>query len=314
MRRKYDNSYLHFTRKERNGIIVLLCIILLLILIPFFYPLIFNDKIITDDRYVGDITNLKARQADSSKRSYASFDEEYQPSSPASYKDHRTSISVELFYFDPNTISAADWKRLGVKEKTIATIQNYLSKGGKFREPRDIKKIWGLNDYLAERLLPFVRISNPAAFKDITTIEYKIEYPIKKDYQPIDINDADSGSFVRLPGIGARLSQRIINYREKLGGFYSADQVAETFGLPDSTYRKIRPSLNIGEKPVNQININTATLDELKAHPYIRYHLANSIVQYRQQHGIYGSIGDIRHIMLVNDSIYKKVSPYLAVE
>jgi len=307
MRRKHDNSYLHFTRKERTGIIVLFFIILLLILTPYFYPWFYNDKVIPDDRYISEIANLKETQDDSSERSY--YTDEYK----SSYNQkNQPSVDHELFYFDPNTISAADWKRLGIKGKTINTIQNFISKGGKFREAGDIKKIWGLNERLAQRLMPFVRISNTVSKNDHKP-EYKNEYP-KKSFQAVDINDADSLSLVLLPGIGPKLSQRIIKYREKLGGFYSADQVAETFGLADSTYRSIRSSLSIGQRPVNKININIAALEELKAHPYIRYHLANVIVQYREQHGKYGSVMEIKHIMLINDSIYKKISPYLSVE
>ena len=311
MRRKHDNSYFHFTRKERNGIITLLCIIVILVSLPFFYPLLLSHKKVKDNRYAPDIAMLEAMRADSSKL-YQSSKEKFREGNRYLYKSHNASAGA-LFYFDPNLIPVADWKRLGVKDKTIAIIQNYLSKGGRFRQPDDIKKIWGLS-YLADRLLPYVKIGEqPAADDNMPKHEFKSVYA-KKVYEPIDINNADSSSFTRLPGIGAGLSRRIIKYRERLGGFYSEDQVAETFGLPDSTYQKIRPSLNIGQKTVKKININTATADELKAHPYIRYLLAKLIVEYRNQHGVYTSPSDIKHIMLVNDSSYKKIFPYLTVE
>lgn len=311
MRRKHDNGYFHFTRKERNGIIVLLCIIILLICLPYFYPLLPNHKKVKDNRYAADIATLEAMRADSSKR-FQPYKEKFREGSRFSYNPSNISAGT-LFYFDPNVISAEDWKRLGVKDKTIVTIQNYLSKGGRFRQPDDIKKIWGLS-FVADRLMPYVKIrEQTTADGNMPKRDYKSAYT-KKAYEPIDVNDADSTTFTRLPGIGAGLSRRIIKYREKLGGFYSADQVAETFGLPDSTYHKIRPSLNIGSHAIKKININIATADELKAHPYIRYLLAKVIVEYRNQHGVYTSPSDIKHIMLVNDSIYKKLSPYLSVE
>ena len=65
---------------------------------------------------------------------------------------------------------------------------------------------------------------------------------------------------------------------------------------------------------VKKININNATVDELKTHPYIRYNIANAIVQYRLQHGSYKDINDIKKIMLVTDEIYNKAAPYLAVQ
>jgi competence ComEA-like helix-hairpin-helix protein len=313
MRKKHDNAYLHFTKKERKGIMALLFFILLLILIPFFYPLVFKEKI-TGDKYQDDIVSLKMRSPDSGRRfSYKTAGTaEYHSYHAASQKTDATAAGA-LFYFDPNTIGANDWRRLGVKENTITTIQRYLSKGGKFREPEDIKKIWGLREEQVRRLLPYVKIT-AAAPGDVPAHAYQKRAAVNMADIHIDLNDADSAAFVSLPGIGPAFSRRIVNYRERLGGFYSVEQVSETFGLPDSVFKKIRPSLHAGTGQVRQININTATLEELKAHPYIRYHLANAIVQYRQQHGNFTAVTDIKHIMLVDEALFKKVSPYLIAE
>jgi competence protein ComEA len=133
----------------------------------------------------------------------------------------------------------------------------------------------------------------------------------KPQLSPIDINMADSTAFIALPGIGSRLAERIIHFREKLGGFHSIDQIAEVYGLADSVFHLIRPLLQNPPFTVKKININTAGLDELKAHPYIRYAIANSIVRYREQHGAYADIEDLKKIMLITEQIYNKISPYL---
>ena len=120
-----------------------------------------------------------------------------------------------------------------------------------------------------------------------------LEYVRKEnDYQNIclscyviDINTADTSAFISLPGIGSKLAARIVNFRDKLGGFYSIDQVGETFGLPDSTFQKIKQYLKLENTSIKKININTATVDELKAHPYIKYSVANPIIAYRNEHG-----------------------------
>ena len=117
-----------------------------------------------------------------------------------------------------------------------------------------------------------------------------------------------------MPGIGSKLSQRIIAFRNKLGGFYSVNQVGETYLLPDSTFQKIKSRLIIGSSHVKQININAASIDEMKAHPYLRYNLANAIFQYRQQHGNFNSVEEIKKIMLVTEDIFNKVAPYLTVQ
>jgi competence ComEA-like helix-hairpin-helix protein len=96
-----------------------------------------------------------------------------------------------------------------------------------------------------------------------------------------------------------------------LGGFHSVEQVGETFGLQDSVFQKIKPMLKLNNTVIKQININTATLDELKAHPYIRYQIGNAIVQYRLQHGNFTSLSDLKKIMILTDEIYNKALPYL---
>ena len=117
-----------------------------------------------------------------------------------------------------------------------------------------------------------------------------------------------------MPGIGSKLAQRIIVFREKLGGFYKIDQIAETFGLADSTFQKIKPRLTINDKTIKQFNINTATIDEMKLHPYLRYNIANAIVQYRTQHGNFNNIADVKNIMIIDELLFNKISPYITIQ
>lgn len=225
-----------------------------------------------------------------------------------------TVATATLFNFDPNTLTPDGWKKLGLRDKTITTIQNYLSKGGRFREPADIKKVWGLFPDEAEKLMPFIQIDLaglPA--RPLSTNSPRYEKPPAKSLSPIAVNTSDTAAFIALPGIGSKLSQRIVNFRDRLGGFYSVEQVRETFGLPDSTFQLVKPLLQVtGE--VKKININTAPAEDMKIHPYIKFPLANAIMQYRAQHGKFQSVADLKKIMLVTEELFNKVSPYLTVE
>jgi competence ComEA-like helix-hairpin-helix protein len=133
----------------------------------------------------------------------------------------------------------------------------------------------------------------------------------RKQLSPVDINLADTTAFIALPGIGSKLAERIIKFREKLGGFYSIEQIGEVYGLADPVFQKIKPLLLTGAFLVKKININTASLDELKAHPYIRFTIAKSIIAYREQHGVYSTMEDLKKLVLMTEDIYAKVSPYL---
>jgi len=319
MWKEFVRNYLNFTRKERRGVISVVFVILVFILAQFFYPLFITHKQYNYSNFSREIDALNIEKSDSVKNNkYAknTGNDSYDEYSLAGEKKFEI-LKEELFYFDPNTASAADWKRLGIRDKTIHTIQNYLSKGGRFYKPEDISKIWGLSPSDAQHLIPYVSIKNGA--RENISFEKK-EYPrmsspyVAKTIQPIDINLADTTAFISLPGIGSKLAQRIIAFRNKLGGFYSIEQVGETYLLPDSTFRKIIPKLTIVNGNVKQININIATIDEMKAHPYLRYNLANAIFQYRQQHGNFNSVEEIKKIMLVTETAYNKISPYLAVK
>lgn len=310
-------NYFNFTRKERKGVIIIVTLILFFILIPFFYPLFIKQKSTNYNDFENEIAALNIKKNDSAKdkTNAKNFDNElYDDHSLTEEKNYKI-IKAEIFYFDPNTASSDDWKRLGVKDKTIHTIQNYLSKGGRFYKPGDIKKIWGLSSSDAQRLMPYVSIKNTLS----DNVVYEKKIPKNGSYtlesiQPIDVNLADTAAFIGLPGIGSKLSQRIIAFRNKLGGFYSVDQVSETYLLPDSTFQKIKPKLLIGNTDVKQININVAAINEMKLHPYLKYNLANAIYQYRQQHGNFKSVEEIKKIMLITEEIFNKIQPYLTVQ
>ena len=144
-----------------------------------------------------------------------------------------------------------------------------------------------------------------------------VSKPIKERnnrYTAIDINNADLDGFVSLPGIGEKLGTRIINFRDKLGGFHSVTQVAETYGLPDSTYQKIQSLLLLQDSGIKKISINNATKDELKMHPYIKWKIANAIVEYRDQQGPFKSLEELKKIILLDNETFIKIKPYLMID
>lgn len=318
MWKHFISEYLNFTRRERNGVLVLLALIVILIIAPFFFPFFIKKNSYDRTAFEKEIAGLSITQNDSaekftSKKFEDNNNPRYQPYAKNDFS--KQPISGELFYFDPNTLNESGWKKLGLRDKTIATIKNYLSKGGKFYKPEDIGKIWGISSEDAARLIPFVQIEKAAFTSNDQTKTFEKTFVERPKYVPstVDINNADTTAYIALPGIGSKLSQRIITFRDKLGGFYAVDQVGETFGLPDSTFQKIKPRLSISKIDLKQLNINTASLEDLKSHPYIRYQIANALVQFRTQHGNFLALSDIKKIVLITDELYGKLTPYLKI-
>lgn len=316
--RKYLATYFSFTRKERTGIVTILVLILVLIFLPFLFPYFIPKKKCDHGQFEKEIAALKIKQPDSSTRRYGNNDDNnyppyYHPSEKRYYSNGRKG---ELFYFDPNTLPVEGWEKLGIREKTANTIQNYIAKGGRFNKAEDIGKIWGLHEDEVKRLLPYVRIEKKNEEKYTSPVNASItktrDNPVHTK-TPVDINAADTSALIALPGIGSKLANRIIAFRDKLGGFYSVEQVAETYALPDSTFQKIKDRLVISNTAVKQLNINTATMEELKTHPYIRYSIANAIVQYRSQHGNFAAVSDLKNILIITGELYSKIEHYVTI-
>ncbi len=301
--------------------------LVLCVFLVFLLPLLFrgsadSKRISGDTSWVKAIQSLEQKQSDST----AGYSNDYENNYGGIQYDKRSGSFANkpkgvLFYFDPNTLSREGWERLGIREKTIHTIQNYLSKGGKFRKSEDVQKIYGLFPDEYERIAPFIKIEsqtqglgNEPGYSNQPAVGEKKTFPNTPKYSVVEVNTADTAALIALPGIGSKLAQRIIGFRDKLGGFYSVNQIAETYGLPDSTFQKIKQYLRVSADEITRININTATIDELKSHPYIKWSLANPILAYRKEHGPFVKIEDLKKVMVITEDVYYKIVPYLIVQ
>jgi competence ComEA-like helix-hairpin-helix protein len=320
---KIIKDYFSFTRKERIAVLILAFLIVVVFLLP--YWLAGPEQ---EDKAELDRIRLQlSRQQQGDQAQQIALTNGGQKAIGETRKVHedRPPQKMELFYFDPNVLSNEGWKRLGLQETTIKTINNYLSKGGRFKTREDIGRIYGLHASEAQRLIPYVKITGlksdktngPAGTNFSNTRTFSGYHFIKKPgsvLRVIDINTADTTELIALPGIGSKLATRILHFREKLGGFYSVYQLSEIYGLPDSTFQNIRPLLTIANRPAASISINTATADDLKQHPYIKWNLANAIVAYRLLHGPFKSLDDLQKIDLVTSDVFSKLAPYVKLE
>ncbi|MEZ4958197.1 MAG: helix-hairpin-helix domain-containing protein [Saprospiraceae bacterium] len=318
-------EYFYYTRLERNAAMTLLVLCITFFILPVFYPLLLSPK----PTY--DFTEIKAAAVALSAREMAVGDKpafEYQRR-----EAQAQARAIELFHFDPNVLEKEDWLRLGIAPRTAQTILNYRSKGGKFFKKEDLLKVYGFREEDYERLEGYVQInmdkpaytdrsgdegqtvaSNPMEHKNGTEHERYSHVPKEAPPAFIDINSATPAEWQQLRGIGPAFSKRIVNFREKLGGFATVEQVGETYGFPDSTFQKILPFLQ--PSPVfRKINLNTATLDELKNHPYISPLQATILFNYRQQHGAFQSLDAVKKAGVgFKESDWKRLEPYLALE
>ena len=241
--------------------------------------------------------------------SYSAFDNTYRDNGSKNEPRH-----IELKPFDPNIATENELLGLGLEERTVKVLLKYREKGGYFRTKEDLKKIYNLSD------IDYLRISSFFQIIDSQTItqgyapnlqnKENVKRTLTQEQVPLDFNKASEDDLLQLRGIGRTFALRIIEHRERLGGFTSLNQLKEVYGLPDSTIFSIMPYLRLTTSPQRKIKINTATIEELK-HPYLSRKQAEVIIRYRVNHGAFKSIEDLKKAGVISDIIAEKLKPYM---
>jgi competence protein ComEA len=297
-------EYLSFPRRLRNGLYVLLLIILLQI------GFLLYVKYTPSTNQPADISEFQ-KEIDAFYTSIKNDSGNNNTSFVPAHSDNEVQ-KAELFVFNPNNLPESDWKSLGFSEKQIRVIKNYESKGGRFRTKADVKKMYCISAEEYAMIEPYINI--PQQTKDTSTNRPSYA-KYKRPFLIVDIGTADSVELLKLPAIGSAFARRISNYREKLGGFYSINQLKEVWGLTDSIFQIIFPHVVLNDTShLMKIDINKAGYKEFNIHPYIDGNLANAIVAYRNQHGFFHTIEDIKKVALLNGELYTKLAPYLKIE
>lgn len=292
----HNDHPLYFSRSEKRGIFILLLICVLMHFIPNVYS-----------------SFIKAPPFGEDSVAFMAFVESVRQKEVVPVSNVQQQQPVELFRFNPNSLDEAGWKRLGIHENTAKRIRKYVDKGGRFYQKEDLYKIYGMPTEQVAMLLPYIDI--PERNRKPQTLQNPYPLKVKSiSQQPVDINLADSATFESLPGIGPVLAKRIVLFREKLGGFEHVDQVGETYGLADSTFKKIQSWLTRGDQPVKKININTITEDMLRSHPYVGYKKAAAIIRYRNEHGAFIMLSDFEKLVVITPTDIQKLKPYLVFE
>ncbi|PZF73431.1 helix-hairpin-helix domain-containing protein [Taibaiella soli] len=288
-------SYFSFTQSERRGASVL--IILLLILQAVFFTMSFMTV-----PYETTAEEAEWRLAWVKRQ----MNERAEETKNGTVPDMAT-----LFSFDPNTLDSAEFRKLGLKEKTVHLLLNWRRKGKVFYKKEDLKPLYTLSDADYERIEPFIKISNT------TGAEHFSSYPTyKREPEPafLNLNSTDSASLVKLNGIGPTLAHKIVARRQALGGFINYEQLLEIYRFPDSTFQQLQQKLRIDPSAIIKIKLNTCSIEQLKAHPYIGEKVGNNIILLRNGLGHYENIEQLKQVPLMNAEIYRKIAPYFIAE
>ena len=247
----------------------------------------------------------------------------------------------ESFPFDPNEADSTQLLRLGLAPFQVRSIYRYRAKGGRFSTKDDFRRVYRLTNEQWEHLSPLIRIASKYRLVDVApqadkrrsshpassvvdTIVHRIAPDSSATSRPkpvyvqklsgdetIDINLADSALLCRVPGIGPYFARRIIQYRRRLGGFASADQLLQIGNFPADALAWMQVPDTC---QVQKLQINRLSTRKLMKHPYMGYYRASEIADYRRVHGPIRSIEVLKSLPHFTEDDIIRLAPYLSFQ
>ena len=316
--------YFGFSRRETSGFVGLLLLLLAWLLAPWLLrPALPHYDPTADQRQLNQLAaELAARR----------------PAAPARYPRRGAAGPyppvplVALAPFDPNALTARDWEARGLPHFVAGRIVHFRDVLGGFRAKAQIRRTYGLPDSVYQRLAPYLLLPEqlppryPASGRAAANQPFSSRFPARPAYPPgkfvrkpahlaaFDLNAADTTQLMQIRGIGRGLSARVVAYRERLGGFVEAGQLAEIYSLRDAPdlVDSLRKYTFVGAPAApTLLDVNTASFDVLQAHPYVGKRLARVLVAFRQQHGPFRQAADLRQIRILDEATLTKLTPYL---
>lgn len=289
-------KFFYLQRSDRRIIIALMCIIAAALAVI----------LLTDSRE--EMSMLKPTTPEQAKK------QQYRYGGP---RRQRADRKKELFPFDPNSADSAQLLSLGLRPWQVSNIFKYRAAGGIFRKPTDFARLYGLTRQQYRQLEPYIRIKKEDLPTERHFYAYEpledrdtLRYPVKlQTEERVVLNLADTTALRKVPGIGSHFARKIVEYRRRLGGYYSVWQLLEIEDFPETAI----PFFIIPDStlPQHRININRLRLDELKRHPYINFFQARAITDYRRLHGRIDSLQQLKLSRDFPPEAISRLEPYI---
>ena len=295
-------DFFYYTKSERRVILLLLAIALLLLgiwaVMEYLRPVEVPVTLSESEEIDSFLANLEEQEK--IRKSHTPKNE----------------ISVVLQPFDPNTADSVLLRQLGLPVYIVRNILKYRAKGGVFRSPESFSRIYGLKEEVYQKLKPYITIAPLVSVSHVRTDTFRqlkdtIPYiPKYEEGTIVDLNKADTSILKRIPGIGSTLARMIVVYRQRLGGFYDVSQLQEVphVGVELNKWFVVTPA------GLHKIQVNSASLDKLRSHPYMDFYKAKAIMEYRRKRGKIKGLSQLSMVEEFTEKDLKRLSPYLTFE
>jgi competence ComEA-like helix-hairpin-helix protein len=266
---------------------------------PYFYT---NASSETDTEFLKAVSQL---QADTNENTFTKYTKE-------TITEEQAVANLKLHQFNPNLIDSNGFIAMGFRPKLVHTVLNARRKNWHFYNAESFEKMYGLYPAEFEKIAPFISIPQENNFNkenSFTKNEFK-----KPTISKVELNSCDTTLLIQLPMIGSKLASNIIKYREMLGQFASIEQLKDVYGIQAETFELIKPYISVNTSGITKINLNEATYEELKKHPYMKGELLDKIMNLRKAKKYhFNSLSEIKEIELINDETFRKIAYYFEV-
>ena len=215
---------------------------------------------------------------------------------------------------DPNTATVDELMRIGMSQKQASQCVNYRTKGGVFKKKEDLKKLYSIHETDYARIEQRIEICSPKSVAKRQPEQFfkpSQEHKIKSVPHRVNLNTCDTNDLKQLPQIGSFRAKKIIEMRDRIGGFYTIDQLRAIYSLDSVTISSIAPYLVIDTSSIQKININTATFKELNAHPLVSYEQTKKIFNYKRIVGTIKSPNELQNNNILTAEEYAILRFYL---
>ncbi|MBR1449002.1 MAG: helix-hairpin-helix domain-containing protein [Prevotella sp.] len=233
------------------------------------------------------------------------------------------TAAPERFPFDPNTADSTQLLRLGLQPWQVRNIYKYRAAGGIYRKKEDFARLYGLTVKQYRELEPYIHISAdylPAATlvenkqqpeqqePEPDTLRPALRYPGKiAPGETVDLNAGDTTVYRTVPGIGSYFARRIADYRTRLGGYVSVDQLDEIEDFPQES----KQYFTVSDAHPQKLLVNRLSLNQLKRHPYINFYQAKAIVDHRRLDGPLHSLSELKMLRDFPPEAISRLEPYV---
>ncbi|MDP2089924.1 MAG: helix-hairpin-helix domain-containing protein [Flavobacteriaceae bacterium] len=287
-------SHLLFNARQRKGILLLLLII---VVIQIAYFLV--DFSVPKEKAVIEREEIFQQKIDSLK--------------VLSTK----KIAYKIVPFNPNFITDFKGYQLGMSTEEIDRLSAFRKTDKFVNSAEEFQQITNVSDSLLQKISPFFKF--PDWVKKVKIVDSKNTNNNQSSANKIivkqDINKATEADLIKINGIGEVLSKRIIEYRNKLGGFNFDNQLYEVWNLDKLMADKVLEQFKVTERPeIKKVNINTASFKEVLAVVYIDYELCKKIFDYKKEIAAYQSLEELRKINGFPLDKYERIILYLDVK